>query len=192
MPEQPEKAFDPGQIALQLARELDARDVEYALGGALALGFWGQPRGTVDVDLNLFLPQDRPSEVIWCLQEIGCSVPASKAIRSIREHGYCQATFASCRIDVFVSSSPIYEKARARRRRVHLGSQPVTVLDAETLTVFKMMFFRDQDILDIRKILKAQRSLLDRAWIREQLVEIFGLLDPRIVRWDELVSEVEV
>jgi hypothetical protein len=189
MQEKPERAFDPGEIALQLACKLEERKVDYALGGALALGFWGQPRGTIDVDLNLFLPQDKPSEVIWCLQEIGCEVIASKAVHSIREHGFCYATYASCRIDVFVSSSPIYEKARARRRRVHLGDQEVSVLDAETLTVFKMMFFRAQDILDIRKILKAQRSHLDHAWIREQLVEMFGPRDSRVIRWDELVSE---
>jgi hypothetical protein len=191
MPEEPEKAFDPGEIALHLARELDERKVEYALGGALALGFWGKPRGTIDVDLNLFLPQNKPSDVIWCLQEIGCSVTASKAIHSIREHGFCYATFASCRIDVFVSSSPIYEKARARRRRMHLGNQQVSVLDAETLTVFKMMFFREQDIVDIRQILQAQRSRLDRAWVREQLVEIFGPRDSRITRWDELAGELD-
>src|SRR3990170_4206606 len=71
-----EAPLDSGAVAVRLARALDERGTEYALGGAIALGFWGQPRGTMDVDLTLFLSKDKPSEVIWELQEIGCEVSA--------------------------------------------------------------------------------------------------------------------
>lgn len=54
-----------------------------------------------------------------------------------------------------------------------------------------MMFFREQDILDVRKILKAQRPRLELAWIRARLEEIVGPRDPRMIRWEELVSELE-
>jgi hypothetical protein len=40
-------------VARDLARALVARGQEYALGGAIALGFWGEPRGTLDVDVTL-------------------------------------------------------------------------------------------------------------------------------------------
>ncbi len=48
-------------VARQLAAKLDERGQEYALGGAISLGFWGAPRGTLDVDITLYLPPDKPS-----------------------------------------------------------------------------------------------------------------------------------
>ena len=49
-------------VARDLAMALEARGQEYALGGAIALGFWGEPRGTLDVDVTLFLAPDKPSD----------------------------------------------------------------------------------------------------------------------------------
>jgi hypothetical protein len=54
--------------ARELAAMLDVRNMDYALGGAIALGFWVEPRGTLDVDVTLFLPADKPSECVWLLQ----------------------------------------------------------------------------------------------------------------------------
>ncbi len=190
MTSETEQPRDPASVAVRLASALDERGTEYAIGGAIALGFWGRPRGTIDVDLNLFLPKDKPSEIIWELQEIGCDVSATSASQSLREHGFCSVQFASWPVDVFASSSSFYDKAKSRRRRLYLGNDQVSVLDAESLAVFKMMFFREQDLLDIEQILKVQGAKFDRAWVREQVAEIFGSLDLRIKRWDELTSEI--
>lgn len=46
---------DPFEIAAHLAAALDAAGVPYAIGGAIAYGLWGDPRGTSDVDVNLFV-----------------------------------------------------------------------------------------------------------------------------------------
>jgi hypothetical protein len=180
---------DPGAVAAQLAKRLAERRTEYALGGAIALGYWGQPRGTMDVDLTLFLPQNRPSEVVWELQEIGCDVQATRAIASLQEHGFCTATFASCRVDIFIPTIPFYDLAKARRQSVQLGDQQVIVWDAETLSVFKMMFFRPRDFVDLQEVLRMKESGFDREWVREQLVELYGPRDARIIKWDELTGE---
>jgi hypothetical protein len=190
MHDEAEQIADAGDVAEQLAKKLNDRGCEYALGGAIALGYWAEPRGTMDVDLTLFLPVTRPSEVLWLLGEIGCDVVASDAIPSIQDHGFCKAEYAKLRVDVFVPLIPFYEQAKARRRKVQLGEQQVMIWDAETLTVFKMMFFRRKDVADVEQILQNQRSRLDRQWIREQLVEMYGQRDARIAQWDELDSEV--
>jgi hypothetical protein len=64
-------------VARQLAAALDARRQEYALGGAIALGYWAAPRGTVDVDLTLFLSPDKLTACVWLLQDLGCKLTAS-------------------------------------------------------------------------------------------------------------------
>ena len=63
----PDQFANPAEVAGQIARALEDRSQEYAVGGAIALGYWGQPRGTIDVDLTLFLPPDKVAECIDCL-----------------------------------------------------------------------------------------------------------------------------
>ena len=42
-------------VARRLADRLDENGIPYAIGGALALGVWGAPRNTVDVDISVFV-----------------------------------------------------------------------------------------------------------------------------------------
>jgi hypothetical protein len=177
-------------VARQLAEQLDLRQQEYAVGGAIALGYWGTPRGTVDVDLTVYLPAGKPSDCIWLLQEIGCELSAAEAVQSLREHGFCRVTYLGVRVDVFLPIVPFYDAARARRRRVAMGGQPVMIWDAESLTVFKMMFFRRKDLADAEQILRAQGSSLDRTWVRDQLAGMYGVGDPRLAAWDDLAREI--
>lgn len=181
--------IDAAAVAAQLADALQARSQEYALGGAIALGFWGIPRGTIDVDVTLFLEPNRTSDCIWLLQDLGCEFSTSSAAQSLREHGFCRVTFAGLDVDVFVPLVPFYEIARRRRRPVELAGRKVVVWDAESLSVFKMMFFRRKDLADVEQILLVQGPAFDRAWVRDQLVTMYGTRDPRIAAWDALVCE---
>ena len=85
---------------------------------------------------------------------------------------------------------PFYDDARRRRRQVELGTQRIMIWDAETLVVFKLMFFRRKDIADVEQIMRVQGTALDRDWIRQHLENIYGRRDPRVSQWDELVQEI--
>jgi hypothetical protein len=187
---QPTPTPSAHEVARRLARELEARGIEYALGGAIALGYWGVPRGTLDVDVTLFVPKEKPSECLWLLGEIGCRFLASSAMASLVENGFCSVTFGDRRIDVFVPTNEFYEAARRRKREVRLGGQSTFVWDAESLTVFKLMFFRRKDLADAEQMLRTQGKSFDRAWVREQIVAMYGARDPRVAQWDELCQEV--
>ncbi|MCA9078800.1 MAG: hypothetical protein KDA93_27500 [Planctomycetaceae bacterium] len=56
------------------------------------------------------------------------------------------------------------------------------------MAIFKMMFFRPQDLVDVENMLKTPSTEIDLNLVREQLVDIFGQRDPRISNWDEIVS----
>jgi len=184
------KPKDVAQAAREIAVAMDASGCEYAFGGAIALGYWGPPRGTLDIDVTLFLPPDQPLSCVRLLQKIGCSLQAEQAVRSLAEHGFCQTEYGGRRIDVFLPTLPFYEEARQRRQRVVLGDQPIQIWDAATLCVFKMMFFRLKDMADVQQLLQQQGAELDHAWVRQHLTEIYGDRDPRVSRWDELVEEI--
>lgn len=176
-------------VARNLAAALEARGQEYALGGAIALGFWGEPRGTLDVDVTLFLAPDKPSECLWLLQDIACELTLTESLASLREHGFCRVKYRGLWLDVFLPIVDFYFAAQVRRRRVRLAGQPAMIWDAESLIVFKLMFFRRKDVADVEGILRIQRGRLDLDWVRGQLVGLYGARDPRVRQWGELVVE---
>ena len=180
---------NPIDVAAELAQALEKRGIDDALGGALALGYWTRPRGTVDVDLTLYLSPDNPPECIRTLQ-LGCHVSIDEATRLLDEHGFCRARYGSMPIDVFFPTIPFYDVARDRRQRVPLKNGSALVWDAETIAVFKMMFFREKDLVDLKQILRNRSPSFDSNWVRHQLVAIYGPRDIRILRWDEAVSEL--
>lgn len=44
--------LDPAALAVRFGRALEQAGVPYAIGGAIAHGFWGVPRGTRDLDVS--------------------------------------------------------------------------------------------------------------------------------------------
>ena len=182
---------DAATTAQQLAARLDEVSQPYAFGGAIALGYWAAPRGTLDVDLTLFLPPDRPAECVRLLHQLGCEVSTTEAVESLREHGFCRVTWHGTRVDIFLPLIEFYEDARQRRKRVDLGDQPIVIWDAETLAVFKMMFFRRKDLADVEQILRTQGTRMDQAWVRVQLEKLYSARDPRLSQWDEIVREIQ-
>ena len=186
------RQLDAAHVAKRLAKELNARGQEYAIGGAIALGYWAAPRGTIDVDVTLYWPPGKASECIWLLQEIGCEATSLEALQSIKENGFCRVSQDGLRVDVFLPTSPFYADAKERRQVVDLDGQAIVIWDAESLVVFKMMFFRRKDLADVEQVLRTQLSALDRGWIREKLVALYGARDPRISQWDELLVEVDM
>jgi hypothetical protein len=140
--------------------------------------------------MTLYLSPEQPSACVLLLQDISCEFVAAEAAKSLRAHGFCSVTYAGLRVDVFLPIVPFYEEARTRRKRLQLAGQPIMVWDAESLTVFKMMFFRRKDLADVEQILRSQGGQLDRLWVRQQLARMYGGGDPRLSAWDELVLEI--
>ena len=54
-----------------LALEDALAGVPHAFGGALALAYYAEPRTTVDIDLNVFLPPARYDEIAGKLEKLG-------------------------------------------------------------------------------------------------------------------------
>jgi len=178
----------PTRVAAALARILEPSPYDYAFGGALALGIWTRARGTEDVDVTIYAPAEAPDECLDLLRGGGVDFTESVTRESIREHGFFRAQFEGVVVDVFLPTIPVYELCRQHRQRVEFLGQPVYVWGPVAIAIFKMMFFRPQDLVDVENMLRTPSTQIDCDLVREQLVEIFGQRDPRISNWDEIVS----
>jgi hypothetical protein len=192
MPDASSPLSNAAIIARELGPLLEQRGQEYAFGGAIAMAFWSEPRATIDVDLTLFLAPDAPQVCIALLQDLGCELDLARTRETLEDHGFCRVRYRGTQLDVFLPTLPFYELAKERRARVVLGNTSVMVWSAEVLAVFKMMFFRLKDLGDIEQMLRIQGAALDRDWVRERLLEIYGPRDPRVSRWDDLCRDADV
>ena len=183
---------DPlGSLIDAIAALIDAFEpsgIDYALGGAIAYSAWAEPRATRDVDLNLWLSLERLGEGLEVLERAGVSVDRERAHAEAAERGMFIGRLGEYRVDVFVPSVPFYDEALRRRVRTRVAGRDTFVLSAETLAVFKMLFFRPKDLVDIDRLLEIQRGRLDLAFVRRSLVEMLGPEDERIETWDGMVS----
>lgn len=92
------------------------------------------------------------------------------------------------RIDVFLPSIPFsLEAARTRVRVTDDAGWSGWFLSAESVAVFKLLFFRGKDIVDLERLVAARDSL-DRDYVRRWIVDMMGEDDERVQRWDALVS----
>lgn len=139
--------MNAAELAVALAEQLERAGVPYAVGGAIAYGFWSNPRGTRDVDLNVFLPAEEAATAIDTLISWGVRFDRDAALVSARERGDARGYHGDLPVDIFFVSIPLHESAAARSTRVQLLDQEISILSSEDLAVLKLLFFRGKDVV---------------------------------------------
>jgi hypothetical protein len=180
---------DAAEAGLAIAHALEQAGVPYALGGALALGAHGVPRGTLDVDVNVFVDEAQLPRVLERLRDLGIELDLEAALARTKRDGMCVGRWAGMRIDVFVPSIPFsHEAGRTRVRLSDPSGDDVWFLSAEAIAIFKLLFFRPKDLADLERLSAVQGSDLDRAYIRRWIVEMMGEDDQRVGAWDRIAA----
>lgn len=159
---------------------LTGAKVPHALGGALALAYYADPRATIDIDINVFVPTESWRKVVGALTEIG--VNANRLDGSVLERdGQCRLWWGDNAVDLFFAYDPIHDEMRRQSRRVPFGGVTVSILSPEHLAVCKAMFDRGKDWMDIERMLVASDDL-DLSEIEKWLVRMVGDSDKRLER----------
>jgi len=179
----------PDEKIIALTRAFEAAGIPYALGGATALLYWGEPRGTVDIDINIFLPVSEGSRTFDVVARLGVVFDHDAAGRELVEREQVRIDWDGTFVDLFFATDPLHESCRERAVRVEFLGNEVSVLTAEDLVVFKTVYDRRKDWPDIEQILAVQGSGFDLAYVRRWLERILGPDDSRIARLEALAKE---
>jgi hypothetical protein len=175
------------EAAQRIADALEYANLPYAIGGALALAVAGVPRGTADVDVNVFVAAPQVPEAIRTLKSLGVEIDDAAAVARAEGEGMFVGRWDGMRIDVFLPSIPFSREAELTRIRVtDATGWSGWFLAAEAVVVFKLLFFRGKDLVDIERLV-AVRPELDRAYVRRWIAEMMGEDDERVRKWDEMV-----
>lgn len=147
---------------------LGAAGIPHAIGGAIALGYCVlEARATQDIDVNVFVTPDRTKEVFAALPaEITFS---GLDVERAERDGQVRLWWDVTPIDLFLNVLPFHEDVQKNIRHVKLGEHTIPVLSCTGLTVFKAMFDRPRDWVDIEAMVEARAIDLDAAigWVSE-------------------------
>jgi hypothetical protein len=157
---------------LAVDRTLTDARIPHAFGGALALAYCiGEPRATIDIDLNVFIEPADVSRAFAALPD--GVVTSAAAIRAVERDGQTRVWWDHTPIDLFFSYHRFHEHLATRVRRVPFGDDEIPVLSCADLAVFKAVFNRTRDWVDLEAMVDAESFDADEAveWLRAILGE---------------------
>jgi len=130
---------------------LKARSLPHAFGGAIALAYCvEEPRGTRDIDVNIFCDAGDAQKVLEGLPD-GVQVSADDVGRVIRD-GQARLFWDGVPIDVFLNNLPLHDEVSNAVVWVPLEGREAPVLDCASLVLFKSFFDRTKDWGDIEAV----------------------------------------
>jgi hypothetical protein len=178
----------PTEIAARLADRFDEDGLPYAFGGALALGAWGVPRSTSDVDVSVFASEESLDCVLDSVERAGAMVDRADARSRVARAGFFIAELGRTRIDLFIAHHPWH--AEMQRRRVALPTpdgRPRWFLSLEDIALAKLLFARPKDTQDLERLFAVQEGRIDLPYLRHWLSRMVPVADPRLRLLEELV-----
>lgn len=166
-----------------LAIHAALRGLPHAFGGAIALAYCTEePRGTRDIDLNVFVGAERADEVFDLFPSAVTITAANRA--AARRDGQVRVFWGDTPIDVFFDVHDFHRTIENETREVPFEEVTIPVLGCEALIIFKAMFSRSRDWADIEEVIAAGAA--DHRRTLERLRALLGPADPAVARFAAL------
>ena len=170
---------------------LEPLKLPMALMGGLAAAVWKHPRNTRDVDLLVDVRDLRPDELVEAMKQAGMRSKREPPVLSVGDQRIIQllyqapGTFLDIQIDVLLADSAYQKEALKRAAPVKLDKQlEIAVLSCEDLIIHKLLAGRIVDRADVAALLRANRAILDRAYLNAWLGRLNLLADFETI-WQE-------
>jgi hypothetical protein len=175
-------------VVIEIHDALDSAGVRHAFGGAFAL-LWctGEPRTTVDIDVNLFAAPSAARDIVGSLP---AGVVASNSdVEVLERDGQARLYIDDIPLDLFLNTSPFHSEIQLRTIQHELAGRNLPFLSCSDLAVFKAFFNRRKDWADIEEMLRVDS--IDVPEVTGVLAHYLGPDDERILQLDEIRHEVD-
>jgi hypothetical protein len=140
--------------------------------GGVAVGVWGDPRVTRDVDLKVLLGRQDADRLLTILQPgyVSLLPDPKEAIR--RQAMLFIEDADKIRLDLLLADTPYDAEAVARGRAIEvLVGVTIIVCSPEDLVIYKLISTRPRDHEDARGVIRRQGDALDvpyiSGWLRQ-------------------------
>lgn len=164
---------------------LDDAGVPHAFGGAIALAYAvPEPRGTIDVDVNVFV---RSAEARRAFAVLPAGVAWDDAdVERVERDGQVRVWWDEVPLDLFFDYHRLHEEAATGAVHVPFGDTTIRVLAPDHLAVFKAFSDRTKDWADLEAM--AECGSFDADAVLGWLERLLGTDEPRLARLRAIVD----
>lgn len=162
---------------------LKARSLPHAFGGAIALAYCvEEPRGTRDLDVNVFIDAADAEKVFAALPD--GVVAGAEDVEAVKRDGQTRVFWDGVPLDLFLNNLPLHDEVANGVVWVSLQGREIPVLDCASLVIFKSFFDRTKDWADVEAVALATPQ--DVATALEAVKGLVGEEDPAYRRLAEV------
>ena len=134
---------------------LNANDVHYLLIGGYAVGYYGYPRATHDMDIWIAVDPVNAEKMVGVMTEFGFEEGAISKEIFLRRDGVLRMGVPPLRLEVLMSVSGVtFEDCYDRRLADDIDGIPVQIIHLEDLLANKIASGRHKDLDDVSNLPK--------------------------------------
>lgn len=137
----------------EFLRLLNEHRVEYLVVGGYAVGYYGYPRATVDMDIWIGRGPATAERMVAVLQEFGFDVPNLSADLFLKEDQIVRMGIPPVRLEIFTSIPGVqFEECYAARVVDELDGVQVSLISLDQLKINKRKSGRNKDLDDLENL----------------------------------------
>lgn len=174
-----------GKRLLEIHDALQLAHLPHAIGGAIALAYCtDDPRGTHDLDVNVFVAPGRAGEVFAAMPAAVKMLPGD--LERAERDGQVRLRWEDTPVDLFLDVIDFHRKVAQEVRWVPFEGRTIPVVGCSALIVFKAMLDRSKDWADIEAMVESGK--VNVAGALTALEEMMGPESPFVQRLGALAA----
>lgn len=132
---------------------LNSHGVEYLLIGGYAVGYYGYPRPTGDMDVWVAMHQENAEKLVAVLQEFGFHTPELSPTLFITPSQIVRLGNPPLRLEILTTISGVtFEECYAQRTRDRIDDIEIDLIDLQSLKINKRASGRFKDLSDLENL----------------------------------------
>ncbi|MFH1258776.1 MAG: nucleotidyltransferase [Elusimicrobiota bacterium] len=151
---------------------LNKEKIDYIIIGGMAVGIWGEPRATGDVDVDIILDKNELEKFLEKLDEQGFIVSKKKCLKGAKTTGTFQVRIDDCHIDFIICSIELEKEAIRRKKVIKLHGADTNLPTPEDLILLKIIPGRPKDIADAESIVIKNSGKLNKEYLLDWAMKL--------------------
>jgi len=132
---------------------LNAQEVDYLLIGGYAVGYYGYPRVTADIDIWIAINPQNAAKVVAALKDFGFDLPELSDELFLKENQIIRMGVPPLRIEITTGISGVdFHECFAERQTVVLDNVEVKLISLKHLKINKRASGRYKDLNDLENL----------------------------------------
>ncbi|MBI4512486.1 MAG: hypothetical protein HY702_00110 [Gemmatimonadetes bacterium] len=145
--------------------------------GAVAVGVWGRPRATADIDVTVFVDAAGLDGIVLAAEPLGLDLDRQwQEWNPLRRGAQVRLTAADVVVDAMRPRDSHEEGAIHRRRALAIETRQLWFVAPDDLILMKLKAGRPRDFEDAVGVLVLQREILDEPYMTDWARRL-GILD---------------